>query len=95
MPCLRSGGSCSDQTYQSRYGDSGDERAARNQGCSSEDVVHHQVDDHPQATALGLVDQFGEVAQRADVGMHTVEVGDVVPVIPTRRRMDGIEPAGR
>ena len=36
MPWCRSGGSCSDQTYQSRYGESGDEHADRNHGCSSE-----------------------------------------------------------
>lgn len=36
MPCLRSGGAWSDQTYQSRYGESGDDRAAWNHGCWSE-----------------------------------------------------------
>ena len=36
MPCLRSDGSVSDQTYQSRYGESGLDRALWNQGCSSE-----------------------------------------------------------
>ena len=35
MPWKRSGGSVSDQTYQSRNGESGSERADWNQGCWS------------------------------------------------------------
>ena len=36
MPWWRSSGSWSDQTYQSRYGESGEDRADWNHGCSSE-----------------------------------------------------------
>ena len=36
MPWCRSGGALSDQTNQSRYGESGDERADWNHGCWSE-----------------------------------------------------------
>ena len=36
MPCRRSGGSVSLQTYQSRYGESGSLRADWNHGCWSE-----------------------------------------------------------
>jgi hypothetical protein len=36
MPSYRSEGSFADHTYQSRYGESGEEQAARNQGCSSD-----------------------------------------------------------
>ena len=55
-------------------------------------VVDDQIDEDADASVVGLVDQLDEVAERAQVGMDRVEVGDVVAVVPIRARMDGVQP---
>jgi hypothetical protein len=55
-------------------------------------VVDHQVDDHADAPVVGLVQQFGEVAEAAEPRVDGVVVGDVVAAVATRRRVDRVEP---
>ena len=55
-------------------------------------VVDHQVDDHPDAPVLRLVQQLGEVAEGAEARVDVVEVGDVVAVVAVGRRVDRVQP---
>ena len=52
MPLFACAGFFFDQTYQSRYFESGSRRASWNQGCSFGGVVDHQVDEHADAALL-------------------------------------------
>ena len=92
MPCLRSAGSCSLQTYQSRYGESGDGAGRLEPRVLVGGVVDDQVDDHLDAPVVGLVQQLGEVAERAQPRVDAVEVGRVVAVVVARRRVDRVQP---
>src|ERR1700722_12289332 len=55
-------------------------------------MVHNQVDDDPDAAAVGRLQELCEVTQRAQPGMHVVIVADFVAAVPTRGGMDGIQP---
>ena len=55
-------------------------------------VVHDQVGDHAQAALVRLVDERAEVLDRPVVGMHAVEVGDVVAAVAQRARVHGQQP---
>jgi hypothetical protein len=46
-------------------------------------VVHHQVHDHPEPKAMGLVHQAVEVRLRAEPRVDGGVVADVVADIPT------------
>ena len=58
-------------------------------------VVEDQLGDHPEAAAVGGAEEVTEILQRAVVGVHVHVVGDVVAVVPQRRRIEGQEPEGR
>jgi hypothetical protein len=47
-------------------------------------VVHHEVDDHLEATIVRLVEQALEVAEGADTGKDVAKVGDVVTAVAQR-----------
>ena len=49
-------------------------------------VVDDEIDDDADASVVGLVDQLDKVAQRAQMRVDSVEVGDVVAVVPIRAR---------
>src|SRR5215217_4745308 len=55
-------------------------------------VVGHEIDDHPKAAVARRPHEAREVAQRAEVRVHAVEVGDVIPVVAPRRRVEGHQP---
>ncbi len=61
-------------------------------GVQRAGVVQHQIEDHADAAAVGLLDQLGQVIQAAQVGVDRREVGDVVAAIPQRRGVDGRQP---
>ena len=58
-------------------------------------VVDHQVGDHPDATVPGERDQLHHVAVRTQPRIDPVEVGDVVPVVAVRRRIERHQPQAR
>jgi hypothetical protein len=55
-------------------------------------VVHHHVGDHPDATAVRLLDQLGGVVDRAVLGQHREEVRDVVAAVAQRRLEERQQP---
>jgi hypothetical protein len=55
-------------------------------------VVQHQVGDDPDAALVGGRGEGLEVLDRAEGRVDAVEVGDVVPVVLERGRVDGHEP---
>ena len=55
-------------------------------------VVHDQVGDDPDAALVRLLDQFDEVADRAEVGQDGREVCDVVPAVAQRGVVDRQQP---
>ena len=81
-----------DQTYQSRYGESSLAADVLEPRMLIRRVVHDEVDDDPDATVFGLVQQLGEVAERAQPRVDGVVVGHVVAVVAIRRRVDRVEP---
>ena len=81
MPCGGRPARSSDQTYQSRYGESGSTSGRLEPRVLVRGVVDDQVDDHPDAPVAGLVQQLDEVAERAEPRVDAVEVGDVVAVV--------------
>ena len=86
-PAVRSGGSSSLHTYQSRYGESRIAlRADRNQGCSSEVWLTTRSSSTRMPRCRRLQRELGEVAERAEPRVDAVVVGDVVAVVPVRRR---------
>ena len=91
MPCRRSGGSSSLHTYQSRYGEFRS-RCAEGTRVLVGGVVHHQVEQHPDAPLPRLQHEFREVTEGAEPRMDAVVVGDVVAVVPQRRRVDRVQP---
>jgi hypothetical protein len=58
-------------------------------------VAEHQVDQHADAQVAGRADQLHEVAQRPEPGIDRVVVGDVVPVVTERGRVERHQPQGR
>ncbi len=58
-------------------------------------VVDDQIDDHPHAAVLGRADDLDEVAVGTQPGIHAVEVGDVIAVVPFRRRVERHQPQAR
>ena len=58
-------------------------------------VVDHELGDHAEVAAMRLADEALEVAERAVVGVHVGVVGDVVAIIPQRRRIEGQQPDRR
>ena len=81
-----------DQTYHERRAES------RRGACFLEPrvlvrgVVDHEVHQDAQPVLSRLMDQLDEVAARAIARMHAIVVGDVVAVVPVRRRMERREP---
>ena len=55
-------------------------------------VVHHEVGDHADAALVGRVDERADVVDRAVVGVHGVEVGDVVAAVAQRRGVHRQQP---
>ena len=58
-------------------------------------VVHDEVHHDPDAPAAGLVQELDEVAGGAVAWIDAVVVGDVVAVVPVRRRLERPEPERR
>src|SRR5690606_12330190 len=57
-------------------------------------VVHDEVDEHPHATTLRLVDELDEVAARAMSRVDTEVVRDVVAVVAVGGDVEGCEADG-
>ena len=95
MPCLRSLGSCSLQTYQSRYGDFLSARADWNHGCSFDVwfTTRSMMTRRPRLSASCRNVTKSPSVPRSRV--DAVEVGDVVPVVPVGRRVDRVQPQAR
>ena len=55
-------------------------------------VVHHQVGDDPDAPAVGLLEELGDVVDLAGLGQHGEEVADVVAAVAQRRLVEGQQP---
>src|SRR5262249_22973313 len=55
-------------------------------------VVQHELGDDAQAAAVGFAQEVLEVGERAVRGVDVRVVGDVVAVVPQRRRVEGQEP---
>jgi hypothetical protein len=55
-------------------------------------VVHHHVGDDPDAPAVGLVEEPGDVVDVTRLGQHRVELADVVAAVAQRRLVEGQEP---
>ena len=55
-------------------------------------VVDDEVRDHPDAPVVRGAEQLDEVAVRAEPAVHPEQVGDVVAVVPVRRRVEGHQP---
>ena len=55
-------------------------------------VVAHELGDDAQAAGVGLADERLDVTQRAVIGVDAGVVGDVVPVVATRRRVERQQP---
>ena len=85
-------GPASRQMYQSRLGLSREARDSTNHGCSSERVVGDEVEDDPQAAAVGLADQRVEVVERPEQRVDVAVVGDVVAEVRHRRAEDRRQP---
>ncbi|CAH0246369.1 hypothetical protein SRABI128_02803 [Microbacterium sp. Bi128] len=58
-------------------------------------VVDDEVRDHPDAAVVGGADEFHQVPQASEPGIHAVHVGDVVAVVAVRGRVEGHEPDAR
>ena len=92
MPLFQSRGRFADQTYQSRYLESFDERASLNHGCSIGGVVHHQIGDDADAALVGGARELDEVAQRPIARVDAVIVGDVIAVVAVGRGVERHQP---
>ena len=55
-------------------------------------VIQHEIRDHPQAVAMGGLEEAVEVRHGPVVGMDRLVVGDVVAVVAQRRLEEGQEP---
>jgi hypothetical protein len=55
-------------------------------------VVDDEIDEDADAAAVGLAHEFDEVSAGAETPVDAVEVGDVVAVVPSRRRLERGEP---
>jgi len=55
-------------------------------------VVDDEVGDHPKPAPVRGVEEALEVGHAAVVGVDPVEVGDVVAIVPQRRRVHGKDP---
>ena len=55
-------------------------------------VVDDEVGDHPKPAPMRGVEEALEVGHAAVVGVDPVEVGDVVAIVPQRRRVHGKDP---
>ena len=55
-------------------------------------VIDDEVDDHADAALLGAVRELDEVAERAVARIDAVVIGDVVAVVPVRRRLERHQP---
>ena len=60
-------------------------------GCVIDDEIDHDAD---AALARGA-EEIHEVPQGAEAWIHVVIVGDVVPIVPVRRRMKREQPHAR
>ena len=55
-------------------------------------VIHHQLGNHFQLAAMGLVQKFAEVVERAVLRIHVHVIRDVVAVILERRGKERLQP---
>jgi hypothetical protein len=55
-------------------------------------VINDEIDDHSDPTAVRLVDEFDEVAERPVALVHAEVVGDVVAVVAVGRWLKRGEP---
>ncbi len=55
-------------------------------------VIEDQLDDHAQPEGVRVLEELGEVLQRAVAGMDARVVRDVVPVVAERRRVHRLQP---
>ena len=92
MPLLALAGFLSDQTYQSRYGESFELRAPAKPGVLVGGVIDDEVDDDADAALLAAMGEFDEIAERAVSRIDAVIVGDVVAVVLAGRRLERHQP---
>jgi hypothetical protein len=57
-------------------------------------VVHHEVENHPDAASMRLVDEAVEVGLRTEQRIHPFVVADVVAEVQAGRRVDRRQPDG-
>ncbi len=57
-------------------------------------VIQHQLGDHPQAPAVGRTQKVLEIPQGVVDRIDPVVIGDVVAIVPQRRRVEGEQPDG-
>jgi hypothetical protein len=55
-------------------------------------VVHHEISDDPDPSAMGLVEEHVDVVDRARLRQHGVEVADVVAPVTQGRPIEGQQP---
>src|SRR3954447_4741877 len=58
-------------------------------------VIDDQIHDDPNADLVGMVHEVDEIAERAELRMDRVIVGDVVPVVPIGRLIKRLQPEAR
>jgi hypothetical protein len=61
-------------------------------GMAVRGVVRHDVDDHLEAVRMRVPDQLLEVLERPEHRVHVAVIGDVVPAVGLRRRVERGEP---
>ena len=90
--CWRWPGCLSDQTYQSRCGESFDLQRVLEPGVLVRGVVDDEVDDDADAALLAAMGEFDEVAERAVARIDAVIVRDVVTVVLAGRGLERHQP---
>ena len=57
-------------------------------------MVDHELGDHPQLAALGLLHEAAEMLHGAEIGIDAAVVGDVVAVVAAGRGIERQQPQG-
>src|SRR5215208_8009713 len=55
-------------------------------------VIDHQLGDHPDAAAMGLLDEAIKIVECSVTRVNVLVVRDVVAVVSERRRIEGKQP---
>ncbi len=58
-------------------------------------MVQHQLGDHPQPPLVGLPQKLLKLPQGIVAGIDIVIIGNIVPIIPQRRRVERQHPERR